>query len=93
MGNNLTYNSKIIFESDEDKKKILRMLESQRFSWNECSKIRFEKGTRNSITELHGLFYQEFRKSNPEIPSQVVISAEQSVLSTFRSIKSNKHKS
>ena len=68
------------------------MLECQRFAWNECSKVRFEKGTKNSITELHDLFYQDFRKRNLHIPSQVVISAEQSVLSTFRSIKSNKHK-
>lgn len=90
--NNLTYNSKIIFESEDDKQKILKMLESQRFAWNECSKVRLEKGTKNSIIELHGLFYQEFRKSNPEVPSQVVISAEQSVLSAFRSIKSNKHR-
>lgn len=68
------------------------MLEKQRFAWNECSKVKFEKIEKNSITELHKEFYQKFRNKYPEVPSQVVISAEQDVLSTFRSIKSNKHK-
>lgn len=89
---NLTYNTKIVFNSDDDKQKIIKMLESQRFAWNECSKVRFEKGTKNSIVELHDIFYKKFRNKHNDIPSQVIISAEQSVLSTFRSIKSNKHK-
>lgn len=89
---NLTYNTRLTFDSDNGKQKIIKMLESQRFAWNECSKVRFEKVTQNSITELHNIFYKNFRNQNPNIPSQVIISAEQNVLSTFRSIKSNKHK-
>lgn len=88
----LTYNTRLVFQSDEDKQKLIQMLEKQRFAWNECSKVKFEHKLKNSITELHGKFYQDFRKSQPEIPSQVVISAEQSVLSAYRSVKSNKHK-
>ena len=88
----LTYNTRLVFQSDSNKDKIAKMLESQRFAWNECSKIKFEHKLKNSIVELHGKFYQNFRKSQPEIPSQVVISAEQSVLSAYRSVKSNKHK-
>jgi len=67
------------------------MLEKQRFAWNECSKVKFNIPA-NSIILLHGQFYTKFRQSQPEIPSQVVISAEQSVLSAYRSIKSNKQK-
>jgi len=67
------------------------MLESQRFAWNECSKVKFNI-PKNSIVLLHGQFYTKFRSCQPEIPSQVVISAEQSVLSAYRSIKSNKQK-
>lgn len=67
------------------------MLESQLFAWNECSKIQFTL-PKNSIIDLHSKFYSSFRLKNPNIPSQVVISAEQSVLSSFRSIKSNKQK-
>lgn len=87
----LTYNTKLVFNSTEDKNKIVQMLEKQRFAWNECSKVKFNIPT-NSIVLLHGQFYTKFRQSQPEIPSQVVISAEQSVLSAYRSIKSNKQK-
>ena len=67
------------------------MLEMQRFAWNECSKSMFgiEK---NSIVLLHAKFYKNFRSCQEEIPAQVVISAEQSVLSAYRSIKSSKHR-
>ena len=37
----LTYNTKLVFNSAEDKNKIIQMLESQRFAWNECSKVKF----------------------------------------------------
>lgn len=88
----LTYNTRLIFQSDSDKDKIVKMLEGQRFAWNECSKVKFENKLKNSIVNLHAKFYHKFRESQPEIPSQVVISAEQSVLSAYRSIKSNKQK-
>ena len=87
----LTYNTRLIFQSDNDKEKVIKMLENQRFVWNECSKVKFNI-VKNSIVELHSAFYTKFRQSHPEIPSQVVISAEQSVLSAYRSIKSNKQK-
>lgn len=87
----LTYNTRLVFQSDSDKDKIVKMLENQRFAWNGCSKVKFNIPT-NSIVLLHGQFYAKFRQSQPEIPSQVVISAEQSVLSAYRSIKSNKQK-
>lgn len=87
----LTYNTRLVFQSDTDKQKLIQILEKQRFAWNECSKIKFNI-VKNSIVELHSAFYTKFRQNQPEIPSQVVISAEQSVLSAYRSIKSNKQK-
>lgn len=87
----LTYNTRLVFQNDSDKDNLIKMLESQRFAWNECSKIKFNI-VKNSIIELHSAFYTKFRQSQPEIPSQVIISAEQSVLSAYRSIKSNKQK-
>lgn len=87
----LTYNTKLIFNCDNDKSNIIKMLQSQLLAWNECAKIQFTL-SKNSIVDLHSKFYKSFRETNPSIPSQVVISAEQSVLSTFRTIKSNKHK-
>lgn len=87
----LTYSTRLVFQIDSDKDKIVGMLEKQRLAWNECSKIKFNIPT-NSIVLLHDQFYTKFRQSQPEIPSQVVISAEQSVLSAYRGIKSNKQK-
>jgi IS605 OrfB family transposase len=87
----LTYNTRLVFQSDSDKNKIVGILEKQRFAWNECSRVKFNI-IKNSIVELHSAFYTKFRQKNPEIPSQVVISSEQSVLSAYRSIKSNKQK-
>lgn len=37
----LTYNTKLVFQSESDSQKIVEMLESQRFAWNECSKVKF----------------------------------------------------
>ncbi len=90
MGN-ISYNTKLILSSQQNLD-LISLLKAQKDVWNECSKVRFEKGTKNSIVELHNLFYKDFRENNPNIPSQIVISAEQSVLSTYRSAKSNKHK-
>lgn len=89
---NFTYNTKLIFQNNEDKQKIIQMLKAQRLAWNECSKVRFESVPKNSIVDLHKVFYKQFREKHQNIPSQVVISAQQSVLSAYRSIKSNKHK-
>lgn len=88
----LTYTTKLIFQNNIDNQKIIQLLEKQKFVWNECSKVRFSSVIKNSIVELHSKFYRNFRDQYPEIPSQIVITSEQSVLSSYRSIKSNKHK-
>lgn len=92
----ITYNVKLKFQDSEDILRIIEMLEAERFTFNECSKIWFDYLKENpkivkSIINLHDLFYSDFRKKNPEIPSQIVIKAEQEVLSKFKSIKSNGH--
>lgn len=88
---NITYNTKIIFNCQEDYSKILKVLESQRYCFNECSKVHFDSKN-NSITELHGKFYRNFRGFNPEIPAQIVVRAINETLATYRTIKSNRHK-
>lgn len=87
----ITYNTRLIFDSKTDESKIFEVLEAQCLAWNECSKIQYNI-PKNSIVFLHTAFYRYFRDIHPEIPAQVVISAEQSVLSSYRAIKSNKHK-
>lgn len=88
----LTYNTKLVFQTEEDKGAILAILGASNVAWNECSKTKFAIGGKNSIVDLHEAFYRQFRDARPEIPSQVVIAAERAVLSAYRSIKSNKQK-
>jgi IS605 OrfB family transposase len=87
----LSYNVKLNFNSVEDENRYSKTLEFQRFTYNECSKCHFSV-TKNSITDLHNKFYKPFREKYPEIPSNIVIHTIQEVLSSYRSIKSNKHK-
>lgn len=91
---NLTYNAELLFQSQEDFGKIFAVLKAEQKVFNEASQMHFAKDgkQKNSIVELHGKFYSKFRSENPEIPSQIVIRGEQSCLSAYRSIKSNKHK-
>lgn len=83
----LTYNTTLIGNTEELKK----LLEFHRFVFNYASKQQLPE-QKNSLVVLHSKVYHNVRKSNPEIPSQVVIKAEQEVLSSYRSAKSNKHK-
>jgi len=83
----ITYNTTILGDSQELKK----LLEFHRFVFNYTSKQQFPE-QKNSLVVLHSKVYHNVRKSNPEIPSQVVIKAEQEVLASYRSAKSNKHK-
>lgn len=88
----ICYNTQLLGNED-DLKNLKELLELERFTFNECAKVKFGlMDKKNSIVLLHAAFYQKFRKSWPLIPSQVVIRAEHEVLSSYRSIKSNKHK-
>ncbi len=83
----ITYNT--ILEGDCQALKEL--LELHRIAFNHASKEQFSE-TKNSLVVLHSKVYKNVRKQYPEIPSQVVIKAEQECLSAYRSAKSNKHK-
>lgn len=90
----LTYSVKLTFQSQEEKSRMIKTLEGQRFAFNEASKIHFGNGEKrkNSIVELHSKFYKDFRAKNPDSLADIIIQAEQECLSSYRSIKSNKHK-
>lgn len=87
----LSYNTRLQPESQADFEALLQMLKWQQLAFNEASKAQFILN-KNSIVLLHAKFYRRFRKEHPEIPAQVVIRAEQEVLSAYRSAKSNKHR-
>jgi IS605 OrfB family transposase len=74
-----------------DTSELKRLLELHRIAFNHASKEQFPE-TKNSLVVLHSKVYRNVRKQYPEIPSQVVIKAEQECLASYRSVKSNKHK-
>lgn len=87
----ISYNTVLTAKSQDDLDSLKQLLEYHKLAFNQASEIQFKQKT-NSIIVLHSKFYSKFRKSQPLIPSQVVIRGEQECLSAYRSIKSNKHK-
>ena len=87
----ITYNIKIKFEKQEEHDFWFNMLCKQRDMYNFASKIIFEKKPNTLIKEYHDLLYDKIKKKF-NISSQTIIRTEKDILSTFRSIKSNKHK-
>lgn len=87
----LTYNTKLQFKSQEDKDKLLRTLELERDIFNFCSKKHFG-AKKNSIVDLHAKCYYPAREQFPQAKAQLIIKAQKSCLSAYKSIKTNKHK-
>lgn len=87
----ITYNIKIKFEKHEDYIFWFNLLNTQKDVYNFASKIIFKKKPNTLIKEYHDVLYNKI-KENFNISSQTIIRTEKDILSTFRSIKSNKHK-
>lgn len=87
----ITYNIKIKFEKQEDCNFWFNLLNTQKDVYNFASKLIFEKKPNTLIKEYHDILYNKI-KENFDISSQTIIRTEKDILSTFRSIKSNKHK-
>jgi IS605 OrfB family transposase len=87
----LTYHTKLIFDSDSDKESVFEVMSWQKLAFNECSKKSFEL-KKNSIVDLHKVFYADFRLSQAKIPSQIVITAQRECLAHYKAAKSNKHR-
>lgn len=86
------YNAEILFQLEEDKQKILNMLELEKKIWNEISKLSYDLKARTRLKAVHNKCYYKMRSTFQDAPSQLVIRAEKDVSSKYRSIKSNKHK-
>jgi len=83
----ITYNTKLLGNTEE----LRKLLQMEQLVYNIASKEQFTEKTK-SLVILHSKVYKNARKSNPEIPAQVIIRAEHDVLAGYRSVKSNKHK-
>ena len=87
----ITYSIKIKFEKQEDRTFWFNLLNTQKDVYNFASKIIFDKKPNTLIKEYHDILYNKI-KEKFDISSQTIIRTEKDILSTFRSIKSNKHK-
>ena len=87
-----TYNVKLVFEKEEDKQNLLEMFTLHKDIWNYLSNYIFEKKITPSSKILQEQKYHKCRKIFNKAPSQLIIRAIHDVTSTFKTIKSNKHK-
>lgn len=87
----ITYNIKLKFSNQKNYDFWLNMLYKQRDIYNFASKLVFDKKPNTIIKEYHDLLYNKI-KENFQVSSQAIIRTEKDILSTYRSIKSNKHK-
>jgi len=87
----LTYNAELRTENENDMSLLMQMMHEHKVVVNKASELQFSKQL-NSITILHKEFYYKTREEHRELPSQIVIKAEQESLSIYKAIKSNKHK-
>ena len=87
----ITYNIKLEFNDRKDYNFWFDMLCKQRDIYNFASKLVFDKKPNTTIKEYHDLLYNKI-KEKYHVSSQMIIRTEKDILSTYRSIKSNKHK-
>jgi len=87
-----TYNIKLSFECQEDKDRLMETFKIHQSIWNHLSEYVFRTQLKLSGKLLHEKTYHKCRKLFPNSPSQIIIRAREDVISTFKTIKSNKHK-
>lgn len=87
----LSYSAELLFSSEDDRTKILNLLDLQKQIWNSCSDMVFQEKPQLTQKIVHHLCYYTLKSSFPKAPSQLLIRAIADVLGTYRSIKSNKH--
>ena len=87
----ITYNIKLKFNDQKDYDFWFDILCKQRNIYNFASKLVFDKKPNTMIKEYHDLLYDKI-KEKFQVSSQAIIRTEKDILSTYRSIKSNKHK-
>jgi putative transposase len=86
-----TYNVKLKFDKQDDYNNLLESLKLNQAAWNIISEERFAM-TGGRLKILHDKCYKKVKQQIPNIPSQFIIKAEQDVIATYKTIKSNKHK-
>jgi len=79
--------------SEEDKAYFLSILQEKQACFNFLSKELYALNWKNllSIKLIHDRFYYALKERFPNLLTQILIKVEQEVLSTYKTIKSNRH--
>ncbi len=87
----ITYNTQLLMKNQEEFDSLKSILDMHKTVFNFASPIQFVE-PKNSLIILHSKVYHPIRKQFPDIPSQIIIKAEQECIASYKSTKSNKHK-
>ena len=82
-----TYNTRLIFENEEDYLHWKNLLETSMSAYNDISRMIFESKITLGLTKVHSLVYEPMREKYPTIPAQSVIKMYKDAISNLRSCK------
>lgn len=82
-----TYNTRLIFENEEDYLHWKNLLETSMSAYNDISKMIFDSKISLGLTKVHSLVYEPIREKYPTIPAQSVIRMYKDAISNLRSCK------
>lgn len=87
----ITYNIKLNFENQEDSSFWLNLLNEEKDMFNFASKEVYNKKPKINQKDIADLIYHPIRNKAKFLNAQCVCKIEREIVSTFRTIKSNKH--
>ena len=87
----ITYNTEMVFPSNECRSHFIELLEQTHDAYNECAKIIYDSSVPLDIKSVHNAVYSHIRSNYPKLTSNAVVSLYRDVMGALRSIKANKH--
>ena len=82
-----TYNTRLIFENEEDYLYWKNLLSTSLSAYNDISRMIFDSKCSLGLTQVHSLVYEPIREKYPTIPAQSVIKMYKDAISNLRSCK------
>ena len=82
-----TYNTRLLFNSQEDYLHWKNLLETSMSAYNDISKMIFDSKCSLGLTKVHALVYESIREKYPSIPAQSVVKMYKDAISNLRSCK------
>lgn len=87
----ITYNTEMVFPSNECRSHFIELLEQTHDAYNECAKIIYDSSVPLGIKSVHNAVYSHIRSNYPKLTSNAVVALYRDVMGALRSIKANKH--